>query len=154
MAPSETFLRLKQLAAGKRPPPPPLPLPPPLPPPPPSPGRYTTGKQSVEVADSGGGGDSTVEESLPLLPSCADLERAFGLFQPAGGCAPEVDGQGQVTCACAGCARWKAYTAGRLGAPWPAWPQYEVLTREHVASLAAYLRARAAHHHHRLRRPL
>ena len=32
---------------------------------------------------------------------------------------------------------------GALGPPWPAHPQYEVLVREHVRALAAYLRRRA-----------
>jgi len=40
----------------------------------------------------------------------------------------------------------QAYVAGKLAPPWPSWPQYEVLTREHVASLATYLRSRATHY--------
>ena len=58
-------------------------------------------------------------------------------------CAPEVDARGRVSCACAGCARWKSYLDGALGPPWPAHPQYEVFVREHVRALAAYLRRRA-----------
>jgi len=53
-----------------------------------------------------------------------------------------VDGQpgpsGEVRCECAGCARWAAFVRGRLPEG-PAWPQYEVFTREFVAGLAAYL---------------
>ena len=98
------------------------------------------------------------------LPSCEALEKEFGLFDRGGDdtasqCTPCVDTRGRVSCACVGCARWMAYVGGTLRAdclvpacegstprPWPTWPQYEVLTREHVAALADYLRSRAAHY--------
>lgn len=122
MAPSETFLRLKAL--GRR--------------------QNVTNEARVSCRDAVQGEDGS-------LPSCAALESEFGLFGRGGrddddgrSCAPRVDDQGRVSCACDGCARWKAYVAGALPPPWPSWPQYEVLTREHVVALAAYLRSRAA----------
>ena len=99
-------------------------------------------------------GSATRDEAADEPPPGAAVERAFGLRfgrdaeHPAprdddAPCAPEVDARGRVSCACAGCARWKSYLDGALGAPWPAHPQYEVLVREHVRALAAYLRRRA-----------
>ena len=116
MSPSETFLRLRALAPRD--------------------------------------GSATRDEAADEPPPGAAVERAFGLRfgcdaeHPAprdddAPCAPEVDARGRVSCACAGCARWKSYLDGALGAPWPAHPQYEVLVREHVRALAAYLRRRA-----------
>ena len=116
MSPSETFLRLRALAPRD--------------------------------------GSATRDEAADELPPGAAVERAFGLRfgrdaeHPAprdddAPCAPEVDARGRVSCACAGCARWKSYLDGALGPPWPAHPQYEVLVREHVRALAAYLRRRA-----------
>ena len=116
MSPSETFLRLRALAPRD--------------------------------------GSATRDEAADELPPGAAVERAFGLrFGRDAGhppprdddapCAPEVDARGRVSCACAGCARWKSYLDGALGPPWPAHPQYEVFVREHVRALAAYLRRRA-----------
>lgn len=56
---------------------------------------------------------------------------------------PQVRASGEVACSCARCARWAAYVRGRLPGG-PAWPQYEVLTAEFVAGLAAYMRQAAA----------
>ena len=55
----------------------------------------------------------------------------------------QVQASGEVACSCAGCARWGAFVRGRLPGG-PAWPQYEVLTAEFVAGLAAYLRQAVA----------
>ena len=104
------------------------------------------------------------EDPACSLPSAIDLERDFGLFatdvvanhassssssssssSPSPACAPAVDARGVVSCACAGCARWRAFCEGALDEPAhrPARRQYEVLTREHVGALAAYIHSRA-----------
>ena len=102
------------------------------------------------------------EDPARSLPSAIDLERDFGLFatdvvahhassssssssSPSPACAPAVDARGVVSCACAGCARWRAFCEGALDEPAhrPARRQYEVLTREHVGALAAYIHSRA-----------
>ena len=125
MAPSEAFTRLKELGA-----------------------QWASSTAAVKPA---------LDALHDALPSCGEIERAFGLFcrrvddvndDASPPCSPQVDHLGRVSCACAGCARWKSYVAGDLrpSPPWPSYPQYEVLTREHVAALAAYLRARAAHY--------
>eukprot|EP00873_Tetraselmis_striata_P014575 jgi/Tetstr1/434839/TSEL_002554.t1 len=77
------------------------------------------------------------------LPSAAELERQFGLFQPADVaaadcCDPQVNGKGHVTCVCARCVAWKQYVRGELPGG-PPWPQYEVFTEEHIRGLAAYI---------------
>ena len=90
MSPSETFLRLRALAPRD--------------------------------------GSATRDEAADEPPPGAAVERAFGLRfgcdaeHPAprdddAPCAPEVDARGRVSCACAGCARWKSYLDGALGAP-------------------------------------
>ena len=78
------------------------------------------------------------------LPSASVLEREFGLFDPTrAGCLPTVDATtGAVSCACAGCERWKRYITGTLGEGWPTFPQYEVITADYVTQLARYLRRR------------
>ena len=78
------------------------------------------------------------------LPSASVLEREFGLFDPTrAGCVPTVDATtGAVSCACAGCERWKRYITGTLGEGWPTFPQYEVITADYVTQLARYLRRR------------
>lgn len=69
------------------------------------------------------------------LPSASVLEREFGLFDPTrAGCLPTVDATtGAVSCACAGCERWKRYITGTLGEGWPTFPQYEVITADYVS---------------------
>ena len=78
------------------------------------------------------------------LPSASVLEREFGLFDSTrAGCLPTVDATtGAVSCACAGCERWKRYITGTLGEGWPTFPQYEVITADYVTQLARYLRRR------------
>ena len=78
------------------------------------------------------------------LPSASVLEREFGLFDPTrAGYLPTVDATtGAVSCACAGCERWKRYITGTLGEGWPTFPQYEVITADYVTQLARYLRRR------------
>ena len=86
--------------------------------------------------------DDAASASSSALPSSRDIEAEFGLY--AGDeCDVEIDDEGDVRCACEGCARWKAYVSGTLGPPHPTWPQYEVFTREHVRALAEYLSKRA-----------
>jgi hypothetical protein len=147
MAPSEAFLRLKELRKRT--------------------GAAVPGEERQNAADAA----ASVYGDEDSLPSCEELEREFGLFNRGDGdgfiggggggecggggggggdastsCSPQVDSQGRVSCTCDGCTRWKAYVAGQLPPPYPSWPQYEVLTKEHVTSVAAYLRARAAHY--------
>ena len=78
--------------------------------------------------------DDAASASSSALPSSRDIEAEFGLY--AGDeCDVEIDDEGDVRCACEGCARWKAYVSGTLGPPHPTWPQYEVFTREHMRAL-------------------
>ena len=53
------------------------------------------------------------------LPSASVLEREFGLFDSTrAGCLPTVDATtGAVSCACAGCERWKRYIVVPLAVP-------------------------------------
>lgn len=80
------------------------------------------------------------------LPFLAALGPTHRTVSPCVGGA-QVRASGEVACSCARCARWAAYTRGRLPGG-PAWPQYEALTAEFVAGLAAHLRRAAASNKH------
>jgi hypothetical protein len=112
--------------------------------------------------------------ALAHLPRFEDVVSRYRLFrgddtdaETGRRCSPETahegDAAGEMTCRCGDCARWRRVVAGAPGEP-PFWvsdpegekntrtrkpkkprkPMYEVFTREHVAGLAAYFRARAA----------
>ena len=111
--------------------------------------------------------------ALAHLPRFEDVVSRYRLFrgddtdaETGRRCSPEIahegDGAGEMTCRCGDCARWRRVVTGAPGEP-PFWvsdpglletatdtrkkprkPMYEVFTREHVAGLAAYFRARAA----------
>ena len=111
--------------------------------------------------------------ALAHLPRFEDVVSRYRLFrgddtdaETGRRCSPEIahegDGAGEMTCRCGDCARWRRVVAGAPGER-PFWvsdpglletatetrkkprkPMYEVFTREHVAGLAAYFRARAA----------
>ena len=104
--------------------------------------------------------------ALAHLPRFEDVVSRYRLFrgddtdaETGRRCSPETahegDAAGEMTCRCGDCARWRRVVAGAPGEP-PFWvsdpfsekprkPMYEVFTREHVAGLAAYFRARAVY---------
>ena len=76
------------------------------------------------------------------LPSAAALEREFALYG-ADGLAHEegVVSGGAISCTCARCGRWRRYCLGQGDGA--ARASYQVVTRELVDGLAAWLRTRA-----------
>uniref|UniRef100_A0A7S0RVG8 Uncharacterized protein n=1 Tax=Pyramimonas obovata TaxID=1411642 RepID=A0A7S0RVG8_9CHLO len=80
------------------------------------------------------------------LPSQADIIDEFGLFESGTGCSVQVSDAGRVFCLCRECQRWKAFLDGHHceGAS-KGWPQYEVVTRDYIALLAAYIHGLAVH---------
>ena len=120
--------------------------------------------------------------ALSHLPRFEDVVSRYRLFRgddadakTGNRCSPVMEADGEMTCRCRDCARWREVVAGEKGEP-PFWatdthggtgkephthahtgegvtkpvatvghgPMYEVFTREHVAGLAEYFRARAA----------
>jgi len=80
----------------------------------------------------------------PPLADYEELRARFGLLRgDASGCAPSEQ-HGVFGCACADCARWHAFVAGKLPAEGGDHPRYEVFTAPHVAALAALLLNRRA----------
>ena len=103
--------------------------------------------------------------ALAHLPRFEDVVSRYRLFrgddadaETGRRCEPvmalEGSGAGEMTCACRDCRTWRRVVRGAPGDP-PFWvartkrnnetrkPMYEVFTREHVAGLASYFRARA-----------
>lgn len=80
------------------------------------------------------------------LPTFARLVQQFGLFGTVlCPLPPQVDARsGELSCSCSRCATWHAFVEGRP--PHGTYPQYEVLTQEHIGGLAAYLLERARHY--------
>jgi hypothetical protein len=81
------------------------------------------------------------------LPSYQELVGRFGLFGGDAACAPEAHAGG-FGCACAGCARWKAFVQGSLPAEGGTHPRYEVrrvCTRAGSAPAVSGLRRAGVH---------
>ena len=176
---SATFVALQRLAKRRR-----GDLPGALGGPVPAPPSETRGASSASETPDASLEDAAGDEparlaavaarALSHLPRHEEVVSRYRLFRgddvdakTGARCSPVMEADGEMTCRCFDCARWRRVVAGAPGEP-PFWsttpretepfaerttratkplstyaPMYEVFTREHVAGLAAYFRARA-----------